>query len=143
MTKRVCLYARTSTDGQTTDNQINELREIAARHDWVVVQEFIDHGISGAKGRDQRPAFDQMLKSAVRKEFDMILAWSVDRLGRSMQHLLNFLDEINAKNIGLYLHQQGIDTNQFSSTIFLILKSLNLLISLLLYFVNIFLYSSI
>src|SRR6185295_17909134 len=66
--------------------------------------------LSGSKGRDQRPAFDKMLKAAVRKEFDVLAAWSVDRLGRSLQHLVCFLDEIHSKRIDLYLHQQGIDT---------------------------------
>jgi len=109
-TKRVALYARVSTDGQTTDNQLNELRAIAQRHNWEIVEEFIDQGISGAKGRDKRPAFDRMCKAAVRKEFDLIAAWSVDRLGRSLQHLVTFLSELHAKDVGLYLHQQAVDT---------------------------------
>jgi DNA invertase Pin-like site-specific DNA recombinase len=71
-TKRVALYARVSTDGQTTDNQLNELRAIAQRHNWEIVEEFIDQGISGAKGRDKRPAFDRMCKAAVRKDFDLV-----------------------------------------------------------------------
>ncbi len=110
MNKHVAIYARVSTDGQTTDNQLLELRAMAKRQGWTVVEEFIDNGISGANGRDKRPAFDAMCKGAVRREFDLIAAWSVDRLGRSLQHLVGFLDEIHAKNIDLYLHQQGIDT---------------------------------
>ena len=109
-TKRVALYARVSTDGQTTDNQLNELRAITQRHNWEIVEEFIDQGISGAKGRDKRPAFDRMCKAAVRKDFDLIAAWSVDRLGRSLQHLVTFLEELHAKDVGLYLHQQAVDT---------------------------------
>jgi DNA invertase Pin-like site-specific DNA recombinase len=109
-TKRVALYARVSTNGQTTDNQVNELRAIAQRHGWEIVEEFIDQGISGAKGRDKRPAFDRMCKAAVRKEFDLVAAWSIDRLGRSLQHLLTFLGELHAKDVGLYLHQQAVDT---------------------------------
>ena len=66
-----------------------------------LAEEFVDHGLSGAKGRDQRPAFDKMLKAAVRKEFDVLAAWSVDRLGRSLQHLVGFLDEIHSKRIDL------------------------------------------
>jgi DNA invertase Pin-like site-specific DNA recombinase len=108
--KKVAIYARVSTDQQTTENQLRELREVAARSGWVVTKEYIDHGISGAKGRDKRPAFDALLKDAVRKEFDVIAAWSVDRLGRSLTDLLGFLDDIHAKGIGLYLHQQGVDT---------------------------------
>jgi len=109
--KRVALYARVSTDKQTTENQLVELRRTAMRNDWIIVGEFVDEGISGAKGRDKRPQFDALLKSAVRKEFDLIMSWSVDRLGRSLQHLVEFLNEIHSKSIDLYLHQQGLDTS--------------------------------
>ncbi len=108
--KRAAIYARVSTDGQTTDNQLQELRAVAGRMGWDVVQEFIDNGVSGAKGRDQRPQFDALCKAAVRREFDVVMSWSVDRLGRSLQHLVQFLGEIHAKGVDLYLHQQGIDT---------------------------------
>lgn len=109
--KRVALYARVSTDAQTTANQLNELRIVAARHGWEIVAEYVDHAVSGAKGRDQRPQFDKLLKAANRREFDLIAAWSVDRLGRSLQHLVGFLADIEAKGVGLYLHQQNIDTS--------------------------------
>ncbi len=108
--KRVAIYARVSTDGQSVDNQLQELRHVAKRHDWQIVHEFVDHGVSGAKGRTQRPSFDKLCTVAVRREVDLIAAWSVDRLGRSLQHLITFLGEIHAKGVGLYLHQQGIDT---------------------------------
>ena len=107
---KVALYARVSTDGQTTENQLQELRKVADRNGWQIIQEFVDHGISGAKGRDQRPAFDEMCKGVIRKEFDLIMAWSVDRLGRSLQHLVTFLDELHSKKVDLFLHRQGIDT---------------------------------
>ena len=108
--RRVAIYARVSTDTQTTENQLVELRAAAARHGWDVVAEFVDHAVSGAKGRDQRPHFDKLLRAAARREFDVVAAWSVDRLGRSLQHLVAFLGEIQAKGVDLYLHQQGIDT---------------------------------
>lgn len=108
--RRAALYARVSTDGQTTENQLQELRAVAARMRWEVAGEYIDHGISGAKGRDKRPQFDALCHAAVRREFDVVMAWSVDRLGRSLQHLIAFLGEIHAKGVDLYLHQQGIDT---------------------------------
>ena len=98
------------TDGQTTENQLWELRKVAKRSGWQIANEFVDHGISGAKGRDKRPAFDALLKSAARRELDIIMSWSVDRLGRSLQDLVGFLGEIHALNVGLYLHQQGVDT---------------------------------
>lgn len=110
MTKRVAIYARVSTDKQTTAQQLQELRAAAARHGWQVAGEYVDHGISGAKGREKRPQLDALLKAAARREFDLIAAWSVDRLGRSLTHLVAMLDEIHAKGIDLYLHQQGIDS---------------------------------
>jgi DNA invertase Pin-like site-specific DNA recombinase len=109
--KTAAIYARVSTNGQTTDNQIRELRKVAKRHGWKVAAEYIDHGVSGAKGRDQRPALDKLLKAANRRDYSIIMAWSVDRLGRSLQHLVGFLDEIHAKGVDLYLHQQNIDTS--------------------------------
>lgn len=108
--KKVALYSRVSTDKQTTENQLLELRAVAERHGWEIVDEYIDQGISGAKGRDQRPEFDRLLKDAARKRFDLIASWSVDRLGRSLQDLVGFLSEIHAKKVDLYLHQQGMDT---------------------------------
>lgn len=69
-----------------------------------------DHGVSGAKGRDQRPEFDRLLRDAAQRKFDMVLAWSVDRLGRSLQDLVSFLSELHALHIDLFLHQQGLDT---------------------------------
>jgi DNA invertase Pin-like site-specific DNA recombinase len=108
--KRVALYLRVSTDGQTTANQQRELEAVAERCGWQVVQVYQDRGTSGAKGRDKRPAFDRLLKDATRREFDIIAAWSVDRLGRSLQHLVAFLGEVHAVGVDLYLHQQAIDT---------------------------------
>jgi DNA invertase Pin-like site-specific DNA recombinase len=108
--KRVAIYARVSTDQQTTTNQLIELRAVADRMGWEVADEFVDRAVSGAKGRDQRPKLDALLKGATRREFDVVAAWSVDRLGRSLSHLITILDEIHAKGIDLYLHQQGIDT---------------------------------
>lgn len=108
--KRVAIYCRVSTDSQTVENQLIALREVALRNNWEVVNEFTDHGISGAKGREQRPAFNELLKAANRKQFDLIMSWSVDRLGRSLKHLVSFLEDLRSKDVDLYLHQQGIDT---------------------------------
>ncbi len=110
--KRVALYARVSTGGQTVENQIRELRAaIARRPDWQVSEEFIDEGISGSKGRDKRPALDRMLKAVIRGEIDVVAAWSVDRLGRSVQDLVGVLNDIRSWEADLYLHQQGLDTS--------------------------------
>jgi len=107
---RAALYARVSTDRQSTDNQLRELRQAAERLGWVVVGEFIDHGVSGAKGRKDRPQLDALLKGVARKDFDIVASWSVDRLGRSLIDLVNMLQELHSTGVDLYLHQQGINT---------------------------------
>ena len=109
MTKRIALYTRVSTDQQTTENQRRELIALAERMGWEIVAEFCDEGISGAKGRDQRPGFDALMKAIARREIDLVASWAVDRLGRSLQDLVGFLNEINAKGVDLYLHQQALD----------------------------------
>jgi DNA invertase Pin-like site-specific DNA recombinase len=108
--KRAVLYLRVSTIDQSTANQERELREIASRMGCDVSKVYKDQGISGAKGRDKRSAFDALCRAATRREFDAIMAWSVDRLGRSLQDLVGFLSELHALRIDLYLHQQGLDT---------------------------------
>jgi DNA invertase Pin-like site-specific DNA recombinase len=112
MTKRVAYYLRVSTgDGQQTiENQRRALNEIAERAGWEVVEVYSDE-VSGTKGRERRPAFDQMLKAALHRKFDMIAAWSVDRLGRSLQDLVVFLGELKAAGVDLFLHQQALDTS--------------------------------
>jgi len=109
--KRAAVYLRVSTDSQTTDNQAIALREIAAKMQWNIVRVYSDQGISGAKGREKRPQFDALCKAATRREFDVVMAWSVDRLGRSLQDLISFLSELHSLKIDLYLHQQGLDTS--------------------------------
>jgi DNA invertase Pin-like site-specific DNA recombinase len=107
---RAALYLRVSTDNQTTSNQYRELWAAAARAGWTIAEVFEDNGISGAKGRDERPGFDRLLRSVLRREIDVVMAWSVDRLGRSLQDLVAFLGELRAVGCDLYLHQQGVDT---------------------------------
>lgn len=108
---RVAIYARVSTDGQSVNAQLADLREAAERRGWEIVHEYSDKGISGAKGRDKRPGLDAVLKAATRREFDIVAAWSVDRLGRSLQHLVAGLGDLQAAGVGLYLHKQGLDTS--------------------------------
>lgn len=108
--KRVAIYLRVSTSEQTTENQRKELAEVATRSGWTIVDIYEDAGISGANGREKRPEFDRLCMGAARREFDMVAAWSVDRLGRSLQSLVGFLNELQALNIDLYLHQQAVDT---------------------------------
>jgi DNA invertase Pin-like site-specific DNA recombinase len=109
-TRRAAIYLRVSTSDQNTDNQEHELRQVAERAGWTVARVYKDQGISGAKGRDQRPAFDELWKGACGRKFDIVMAWSVDRLGRSLQDLVGFLAELHALKIDLCLKQQGIDT---------------------------------
>jgi DNA invertase Pin-like site-specific DNA recombinase len=108
--KRVAIYVRVSTGGQTTENQERELRSVAERAGWQIVNVYRDAGISGSKGRDGRPSFATLCKDAARRRFDMVAAWSVDRLSRSLHDLTGFLKDLQVLNIDLYLHQQGLDT---------------------------------
>lgn len=109
--KRCGLYVRCSTDHQTVENQIRILTEVAERSGWTIVRVFEDQGISGAKGRDQRPGFDALLKAIHRREVDIVAAYAVDRLGRSLTDLVAFLNDIQASGCDLYLHQQAVDTS--------------------------------
>ena len=107
---KVAIYARVSTNEQTTKNQTRELKAWAERAGHEVVAVYDDNGISGAKGREYRKEFDKLLRGAVRREFDLVAAWSVDRLGRSLQDLIGFLQELHGAGVDLYLHQQALDT---------------------------------
>ena len=107
----VAIYARTSTDkNQTVENQLRQLNEVAQRLGWTIVSIFSDEGISGAKGRERRPAYDNLMKGITRREFDLVAVWSVCRLGRSLQDLVGFLAELQGRGIGLYSHTQALDT---------------------------------
>src|SRR2546421_7591243 len=108
--KRAAIYLRVSTQDQTTSNQEHELRQAAERAGWQVAKLYKDHGISGAKGRNGRPAFDALCRDATKRQFDVVMAWNVDRLGRSLKDLVAFLSELHALGIDLFLHQQGLDT---------------------------------
>ena len=110
MTKRVCLYGRVSKSSQSVEWQITELEIVAARNDWEIVDRYIDHGISGSKGRQDRPQLDRMMKDSTKRKFDVVMVWSIDRLGRSLQNLIEILNDLNAKNVDLYFDQQSIDS---------------------------------
>src|SRR5689334_16939367 len=110
MTKRVAIYVRVSTDKQTIENQLRELRGIAERRGWEVVHEYHDAGSSGSKGREARPGLDEMLNDAQRRRFDIVMAWAIDRLGRSLIDLLGTIQALEACGVDLYLDQQSIDT---------------------------------
>ncbi|HTS10156.1 MAG TPA: recombinase family protein [Candidatus Eisenbacteria bacterium] len=107
---KACIYTRVSTVGQTTENQKRELVEVAKKRGWDVVDEYTDQGISGGKGREARPGLNAMLKAADAGEFDIILVWAIDRLGRSLVNLIHTLQDLDSAKVGLYLHNQNIDT---------------------------------
>lgn len=109
-TKRAALYVRVSTDAQTVENQVRELSQVAKRRGWQVVEVYRDAGISGAKGRHQRPGLDALLKDASRRKFDVVMGWAIDRLGRSIVDLINTIQHLEACGVDLYLDQQNIDT---------------------------------
>ena len=108
--KKAAIYVRVSTDKQTVENQLRELRQIAERRGWEVLREYHDAGISGSKSREERPGLDKMLKDAQRRRFDVVMAWAIDRLGRSLIDLLGTIQTLEACGVDLYLDQQSIDT---------------------------------
>jgi DNA invertase Pin-like site-specific DNA recombinase len=116
---RVALYVRISTSEQTTEHQQRELEAVAKARGWEVVKIYSDAGISGAKGREKRPALDAMLRDATRGRFDVVAAWAMDRLGRSLAGLVQTIDELRGVGCGLYLHQQAIDTTTPAGRAFL------------------------
>ena len=114
MSKRVCIYVRVSTHNQTTENQIQALKAIIDRSGYELVKIYSDDGISGSKGRESRPALDQMMKDAVSRNFELVMCWSIDRLGRSLQHLVELLNDLQSMQIDLFFMQQHMDTTTAS-----------------------------
>jgi len=108
--ERVVIYSRVSTNEQDTENQLILLKKIVEQNNWSLVDVYVDHGISGSKGRDKRIQFDRLIKDMTRRKFNKILVWDVSRLGRSLQHLVEFLNEVNSIGCNLYIHQSGLDT---------------------------------
>ena len=118
--KRVCIYARVSTDKQSTDRQVEQLREIAKNHEWEVVSEFVDT-CSGAK--TSRPNFDQMMKDAFSRKFETVMCLELSRIGRNTKHLLDTVEKLNEKRIDLYIHNQQIDTSTPTGKLFFTVAS--------------------
>ena len=114
MNRKAVIYSRVSTNEQTVENQLKVLREVVEKRGLEVVREISDEGISGAKGRDERPGFDELIKGSVKNEWDIILVWDVTRLGRSLKHLVSFLEDIQSAHCDMYIHQSGIDTSTAS-----------------------------
>ena len=108
--KRCVIYSRVSTSNQEVENQIKLLKEICERKGYQLV-DVISDVMSGTKGRADRKGFDKLIKGSIKKEWDSVIVWSVDRLGRSLKDLVSFLDEINSVGCDLYIHQSGLDTS--------------------------------
>ena len=107
---KVVCYARVSASHQNPENQLNELRAAAERYGWTILKEYVDHGISGKKGRDKRPQFDAMIKSAMKKDADLLMFWGIDRASRNLSHLVEMMNDLHSKDVGMYFHQQNIDS---------------------------------
>lgn len=106
---KVAFYVRVSTGGQTVENQLAELGRVAEMRGWEVVRVYRDDGVSGSKGRDARPGFDEFCRDL--REYDMVAVWSIDRLGRSLKGLLSFLEDVKESGVDLYVHRQSVDTS--------------------------------
>lgn len=106
---KIVLYARVSTDGQDPEVQLQALRAHAAQRGWTIIEEFIDHGYSGAKER--RPALDRLIKAAWTAKFQAVLVWRFDRFARSVKHLLTALEKFRSLNINFISLQEQFDTS--------------------------------
>ena len=109
--KLVGIYCRVSTASQDANLQLDQLRIVAERNKWVIVDEYIDRSISGVKGRDERPEFDRLCRDIARKKFDLVATFDASRISRSVKNLCIFLEEIKSKSVDLFLLTQGIDTS--------------------------------
>jgi len=109
--ENVVIYSRVSTKDQNCANQMQFLQKIVDQNGWNLVDSYVDVGISGSKGRESRKEFDRLNKDMVRRKFNRILVWDISRLGRSLQHLVEFLNELNSIGCNLYIHQSGLDTS--------------------------------
>jgi DNA invertase Pin-like site-specific DNA recombinase len=108
--RRAAVYLRVSTADQTSENQARELLATAKARGWGITKFYADNGVSGAKGRAERPQLDAMLKDAVRGLFDVVMVWSVDRLGRSLPDLVHTMQELHGAKVDLFIHRQALDT---------------------------------
>ena len=106
----VAVYVRVSTSGQTTENQLIELSEVCERNKWHITNVY-NETISGTKSVDERAELNRLLQDASRKKFDKVVVWSVDRVGRSMKHLVNVLSQLKDLGCDIYSYKQAIDTS--------------------------------
>ena len=114
MSKRIAIYARCSTTLQCPQNQIDALTELANRQGYTIIKIYTDNGFSGTKLTADRPALNELMTDARKRKFDMVLVWSLDRLGRSLKHCLELLQELQELKVDLFFQQQGMDTSTSS-----------------------------
>ncbi len=107
--KTVAIYARVSTDKQKVDMQIRELRQFAKRSGWTIYQEYIDQSFTGAN--INRPAFRKMMDAAMKRNFNILLVWKLDRLSRSLKDLINTLDTLGACGVDFISYDNNLDTS--------------------------------
>jgi len=103
---KAAIYARVSTLDQEPENQLQEIRRYVQARGWTAV-EYVDKGVSGAK--DKRPALDSLVRDAKRRRFDVLVCWRLDRLGRSLRHLILLLDDLHAVGVAFVSLAEGID----------------------------------
>ncbi len=103
---RAAVYVRVSTHDQEVENQLGELRKYVGARGWEA-REYVDEGVSGAL--EQRPALDELLRDAKRRRFDVLVCWRLDRLGRSLRHLITLLDDLQALGVAFVSLAEGID----------------------------------
>jgi DNA invertase Pin-like site-specific DNA recombinase len=107
--KRAAIYARISTLRQDEGMQVADLRELAQRHKWEIVTEYIDRGVSGSK--ESRAELNKLMKDAKRRKFDVVMVWKFDRFARSLKHLITALAEFDHLGIDFVSHQEAVDTS--------------------------------
>jgi DNA invertase Pin-like site-specific DNA recombinase len=113
----VAIYVRVSTASQTTENQLIELTEVCERNKWHITNIY-NETISGTKSVDERAELNRMLQDASRKKFSKVVVWSVDRVGRSMKHLVTVLSQLQDLGCDIYSYKQAIDTRTTMGTSF-------------------------
>ena len=104
---RAAIYCRVSSDSQTVDNQLPELRNNATGRQWTVAGEFRDEGVTGSK--DHRPALDRLMAEARRGRLDVICVWSLDRFGRSLAHVVTAVQELHERGVAFVSLKEGLD----------------------------------
>ena len=109
--KKIAIYVRVSTNKQDSTNQLIELRDLAKRMNYEIVQEYTDNGISGTKGREDRPGLDLLLNHAGQRRFEQVMIFDITRLGRSLQNCIETLNYLNSLKIDILIQKQGIDTS--------------------------------